>query len=93
MGGLKYALRFWASPPPTLALPLQGGGDKGMARPLALFLSLLRRELPLPPSPLTGEGWGGGEGRLSNSQLLIRRIRFARRAPGLRVLGQLDFLG
>jgi hypothetical protein len=35
--------------PPTLALPLKGGGNK-----------IERMSLPTP-SPSTGEGWGGGE--------------------------------
>jgi alkylated DNA repair dioxygenase AlkB len=43
-GGMRTAL---AGAPPTLALPLKGGG-KSRAR---------------PPSPLEGEGWGGGCGR------------------------------
>jgi len=34
--------------PPTLTLPLQGGGDIN-----EFFL--------ISPSPLRGEGWGGGE--------------------------------
>ncbi len=34
--------------PPTLALPLKGGGDKYIAQNNT-------------PSPLKGEGWGGGD--------------------------------
>jgi hypothetical protein len=40
------------STPPTLALPRKGGGNCMAGQSLT-------------PSPLTGEGWGGGDSRIS----------------------------
>jgi hypothetical protein len=40
-----------AAPPPTLTLPRKGGGKK------------LANSSHTAPSPLTGEGWGGGDAR------------------------------
>jgi hypothetical protein len=39
--------RFALAAPPTLTLPRKGGGNE-------------RCGLLLTPSPLTGDGWGGG---------------------------------
>ncbi len=45
--------------PPTLTLPLKGGGKKEKA--VHNSNALLRDDLPLSPSPLRGEGRGGGD--------------------------------